>query len=147
MERAVTFIPILFRIPHLNLPFRRAAPPTNSCPWKSPASHFPGSLTWTYCSLSPHLEIPSLALCLSTVIGPCLASPPHSPSGMLQGAISGTCPHGSSSVPSCQSPALDNMNHWFFLTAAAPRLPSIVKQRVPFFSERLAYALTYYGES
>jgi len=39
------------------------------------------------------------------------------------------------------------MNHWFSLAAAAPRLPSLVKQRVPLFSERLAYALTYYGES
>lgn len=146
MERAVTFIPILFRSPYLNLPFRRAAPPTNPCTWKSLASHFPGSLTLTDCSLYPHLEIPSLALSLSTVIGPRLASPASqtwdAPCSHL-----GNPPHGSSSVLSCQSPALGNINHWFFLTAAAPRLPSIVKQSMTLFSERLAYALTYYGES
>lgn len=147
MERAVTFTPILFRSPHLNLPFWRAAPPTNSGTRKSLASHFPGSLTLTYCSLYPHLEIPSLALSLSTVIGPRLASPASQTFRDAPRSHLGNPPHGSSSVLSCQSPALDNINHWFSLTAAAPRLPSIVKQSMPLFSERLAYALTYYGES
>lgn len=68
-------------------PISESCSPTNSCPWKSLAFPLSRLTDLTYCSLPPHLEIPSfLALCLSTVIGPCLASRLIALL-MLQGAI------------------------------------------------------------
>lgn len=112
MEGAVTFIPILFRNPYLNLPLPRAAPAANSCTLQSPASHFPRSLTLPSNSLYPCSEIPSLAPSLSTVMGPGLASPPHlQPFSDVPRGIPEPLPRSSSTVLCRQSAALDNTSH------------------------------------
>lgn len=106
MERAVTFIPILFRIPHLNLPFRELLPLQILVLGNHrllPLSRLTDlDLLFSFPSFGKF----QVLLCVWAQSLVLVTSPPHSPSGMLQGAIS------EPALRLILCPALANLQLW-----------------------------------